>query len=190
MARAPHPYKPLPASGHTVAWNLWDGSPACRVDVRWENEGWTAQIDLVPDRATAVLRLSATWALQQMLLFRDMTEPDLWLATDGRGNWGEMNGARIDELAGCTDIDVAGTPFTNSIIVRRLPLETGFSGAIPVAVFDVETLAVSRANVIYTRHAHDAWEYTSMIAGRQSMASIDEYGIVIDEEGVFRRDVS
>lgn len=181
------PYLPVPVDGHSVAWDLWDGSPGCRTDMRWENEGWTAQIDLVPDRVTVVLRLSARWALQQMLLFRDMDEPDLWLATDGNGNWGEMNGARVDELEGCTDIDVAGTPFTNSILIRRLPLEDGFSGAIPVAVFDVETLAVERWNVVYTRHDSRTWEYDSLRAGRRSVASVDDHGLVIDEEGVFRR---
>ena len=42
--------------------------------------------------------------MRQFLLFRDLDEPDLWLATDGTGRWGEMNGAHRPELDGCYDV--------------------------------------------------------------------------------------
>jgi len=83
-------YKAPSASGHQVAWTRWDGSPGSSVDLRWENEGWTAEIGLHADKAVAVVRMSALWVVQQMLLFRDLPEPDLWLATDGHGQWGVM----------------------------------------------------------------------------------------------------
>lgn len=184
----PH-YKAPSSSGHTVAWTTWSGEPASRVDLRWENEGWTAQVDLIADRATAVIRLSASWMVQQMLLFRDMDEPDLWLATDGHGRWGEMNGAHRTELDGCVDIAFARTPFTNSIITHRMPLHVGHTADLHVVSIDVESLMVQSVPARYTRHDVDVWEYTSLAAGRQSTAIVDEYGLVIDEEGIFRRDV-
>ena len=89
---------PLPADGATFSWD-GDGG-ASTVSVRWENEGWTADGTLVQARAQFVLRLSATWKVQQFLLFRDMAEPDLWLGTDRFGQWGEVNGAvRVNKLA-------------------------------------------------------------------------------------------
>lgn len=185
----PH-YKAPPSSGLTVAWTSWDGAPASRVDMRWENEAWTAQVDLVAERATAVIRLSASWMVQQMLLFRDMEEPDLWLATDGHGRWGEMNGAHRTELDGCVDLVLAGTPFTNSIVTHRLPLHIGHTADLHAVTLDVETLAVKSVPVRYTRHGDREWEYTSPTAGRQVVATVDEYGMVIDEEDVFRRDLS
>ena len=158
--------------------------------MRWENEGWTAEVDLHADDATAVFRLSAGWHVQQMLLFRDMTEPDLWLATDGHGRWGEMNGAHRTELDGCIDIDFAGTPFTNSIITHRLPLHVGDTADLHVVCVDVETLAVENRPVRYTRTGESTWEYTSLAAGRQRAASVDEFGFVLDEDEVFRRATS
>lgn len=185
----PH-YKAPSASGLTVAWLDWLGEPSSRVDLRWENEGWTAQVDLIADRATAVIRLSASWMVQQMLLFRDMDEPDLWLATDGHGRWGEMNGAHRTELDGCVDIAFAGTPFTNSIITHRLPLHVGHTADLHIISIDVETLMVESVPARYTRHDDNVWEYTSLTAGRQTTAIVDDYGLVIDEEGVFRRDTN
>lgn len=180
-------YLALPATGVSLRWNRWDGEPAGGVDLRWENEGWTAEARLEADDATVVLRLSAGWQVQQMLLFRDMAEPDLWLATDGHGRWGEMNGAHRTELDGCVDIDLAGTPFTNSIVTHRLPLHVGHTADLHVVCIDVETLAVQNRPVRYTRTGDREWSYTSLATGAEATASVDEHGIVIDEDGAFRR---
>lgn len=180
-------YKAPSSSGHSAAWTMWDGSPASEVSLRWENEGWTAELALHADNAVAVLRLSAQWMVQQMLLFRDMPEPDLWLATDGHGRWGEMNGAHRTELDGCVDLDFANSPFTNSIITHRLPLHVGHTADLHVITIDVETLSVVSVPHRYTRHDDNAWEYTSLLTGQQSAASVDEFGVVIDEHNVFRR---
>lgn len=180
-------YKAPSSSGHSVAWTAWDGSPASNVSLRWENEGWTAEINLLADDAVAVIRMSAQWMIQQMLLFRDLPEPDLWLATDGHGRWGEMNGAHRTELDGCVDIDFANTPFTNSIMTHRLPLHIGHTADIHVITIDVETLGVVSVPYRYTRHDEFAWEYTSLSTGEQHAASVDEFGMVIDEHNAFRR---
>lgn len=175
------------ASGYKATWTRWDGSPGSSVDLRWENEGWTAEIGLHIDDAVAVVRMSASWVVQQLLLFRDLPEPDLWLATDGHGRWGEMNGEHRTELDGCIDIDFAGTPFTNSIITHRLPLHVGHTADLKVITIDVETLGVVSAPHRYTRHDTNAWEYTSLMTGKQHAATVDEFGIVTDEHSAFRR---
>ena len=98
-------------AGHVAAWATWDGDGIETTTLRWENEGWTVSGEVGDaadrERIQYVLRLSATWQVRQFLLFRDLDEPDLWLATDGGGRWGEMNGAHRTELDGCTDIDLA-----------------------------------------------------------------------------------
>ena len=106
-----------------------------------------------------VVRLSATWQVRQFLLFRDLDEPDLWLATDGSGRWGEMNGAHRPELDGCYDIDLACTPFTKSLPIRRLPLHVGDSADLPVVTVDVETLDVRAATHRYVRLDTHRWQF-------------------------------
>ena len=181
-------YKAPSASGHQAAWTRWDGSPGSSVELRWENEGWTAEIGLHADKAVAVVRMSALWVVQQMLLFRDLPEPELWLATDGHGQWGEMNGEHRTELDGCVDIDFAGTPFTNSIITHRLPLQVGHTADLQVITINVETLGVVKTPQRYTRHDEHSWEYTSLLTGDQHAATVDEFGLVLDEHNTFRRD--
>jgi len=180
-------YKAPSSSGHHAAWTRWDGGPGSSSVLRWENEGWTAEITLEADDALAIIRLSASWIVQQMLLFRDMPEPDLWLATDGHGRWGEMNGEHRPELDGCIDIDFAGTPFTNSILTHRLPLHVGHTADLHVITINPETLGVVSTPHRYTRLEESVWEYTSLLTGEQSIATVDDFGFVINEDNVFRR---
>lgn len=180
-------YAPPSASGLDLAWTTWDGTPSSSVSLRWENEGWTAEVNLHLDDATAVIRLSALWKVQQLLLFRDLPDPDLWLATDGHGRWGEMNGAHRTELDGCVDIDFVNTPFTNSVLTHRLPLHVGHTADIPVITINVETLAVVSVPHRYTRIDTHTWEYTSLASGTQQQATVDECGFVVHEHDVFRR---
>lgn len=183
-------YKALPASGHHVEWFTPDDQPASSAVLRWENEGWTAEVALHHDDAVAVFRLSAQWQVQQMLLFRDMTEPDLWLATDGRGRWGEMNGAHRTELDGCVDIDFAGTPFTNSAIIHRLPLHVGDQTDIHVITIDVETLSVVNERQRYWRINEHQWQYHSLRTRQDVTVDVDEFGFVIHEPQSFVRSIS
>lgn len=181
-------YRPIASPGRSFTWLHADGAPSSTASLRWENEGWTCEVRMERDDATAVLRLSAQWRLQQMLLFRDMEEADLWLATDGHGHWGEMNGAHRTELDGCLDVEFANTPFTNSIITHRLPLHIGHSADIQLIAVDVETLGLTRVTHRYTRTAMHTWTYVDLATGDESTAVVDEHGIIVDDSFFLRAD--
>ncbi len=155
--------------------------------ILWENEGFTVSGQVGRERVQYVLRLSPSWQVRQFLLFRDLEEPDLWLATDGGGRWGEMNGAHRTELDGCYDIDLACTPFTNSLPIRRLPLEVGHTAELPVALVHPDTLEVRRVVQRYTRLATHRWAYTNTETGFTVEFDVDQHGIVLDYPGWFRR---
>ena len=180
-------YLPLSASGHKASWTLADSTHLSHVDLLWENEGWTANGVLGSENAHYVIRMSAMWVVQQFLLFRDMDEPDLWLATDGHGRWGEMNGEHRTELDGCIDIDLQGTPFTNSILTHRLPLHVGHSSTQNVITVDTETLGVTVVPQMYTRVDTHRWQYISLAQNKTVEVNVDEFGFVIDEPGAFSR---
>ncbi len=120
------------ADGHDVRWTTWDGDHDEHLTLRWENEAWTATGEVGRERVQYVLRLSPTWRVRQFLLFRDLDEPDLWLATDGHARWGEVNGAHRPELDGCSDIELACSPFPATLPIRRLPLDVGDGAELPV----------------------------------------------------------
>jgi len=178
-------YTALPASGRTVRWAAWDGDDVEVTDLRWENEGWTVSGQVSRERVQYVVRLSATWQVRQFLLFRDLDDPDLWLATDGTARWGEMNGAHRVELDGCYDIDLACTPFTHSLPIRRLPLLVGDSTDVRVVTVDVETLAVQVAGHRYTRLDTHRWRFGH--GDDSTEFDVDEHGLLLDLPGRFRR---
>ena len=113
--------------------------------------------------------------------FRDMAEPDLWLATDGHGRWGEMNGAHRTELDGCVDLRLPCTPFTHALPIHRLPLHDGDSAELPVVTVDVETLDVRPQVQRYTRQSADRWRF------HDNELDVDEHGLVLVEHGRYRR---
>jgi hypothetical protein len=178
-------YTALPASGHTVRWSAWDSDDVEVTELRWENEGWTVSGQVARERVQYVVRLSASWQVRQFLLFRDLDEPDLWLQTNGSARWGEMNGAHRIELDGCYDVDLACTPFTNSLPIRRLPLHVGDSAELPVVTVDVETLAVRPATHRYLRLDTHRWAFAH---DDQSVEfEVDQHGLLLDYPGRFRR---
>lgn len=178
-------YRAFPADGYDTRWTTWDGEHTEHLSLRWENEAWTAAGRVGREQIEYVLRLSPLWQVRQLLLFRDLPEPDLWLGTDGQGRWGEMNGAHRPELDGAHDVALDVTPFTLSLPIRRLPLHVGDEFELPVLVVDVETLAVEPTIVAYRRTDDRAWHIRR--AGTTIEVAVDEYGLVTDVDGEFRR---
>ena len=177
----------FPSDGYTARWRTWDHEHLETLTLRWENEGWTATGEVGREAVTYVLRLSATWKVRQFLLFRDLDEPDLWLGADGTGRWGEINGAHRHDLAGCTDVALAITPFTTSVPIRRLGLAIGDSADVTSALVDVETLGVTPVGHHLERISARRYRRTDLVSGRSSQFDVDEYGLVHDDPDTFRR---
>jgi hypothetical protein len=177
----------FPADGYTARWQTWAEDAFEVLTLRWENEGWTASGDVGRERITYVIRLSPSWQVRQFLLFRDLSDPDLWLATDGHARWGEMNGAHRPELDGCHDIDLACTPFTNTLPIRRLPLHVGDSAQLAVITVDVDTLAVAPAVMRYHRRGERQWHVSDRTHGTELDFGVDEFGLALDVPDHFRR---
>lgn len=188
----------LPFSGFTASWESISGGPdniSEQLLLHFENEAWTIEgiIERTspcaerPESTHYVLRLSATWHLQQMLLFRDLEEPDLWLATDGRGVWGEVNGVQRRELGGCDDIDISTSAITRSLAIRRLETAIGSATDVHSIVVDPETLAITRTRLNYTRLGSRLWSVHRDDGLPSHEFSVDDYGLPLDVPGYFRR---
>ncbi len=178
-------YPAFPADGYAARWETWDGAHAELFTLVWENEAWTASGRVGAADVEYVIRLSPLWQARQLLLFRDLPEPDLWLGTDGHGRWGEVNGAHRPELDGAVDVALAVTPFPHTLPIRRLGLAVGHSVTLPVLTIDVETLGIETVTHTYTRRASHAW---SVAAGDDEVEfAVDAHGVPIDVPGRWRR---
>ena len=196
-------YRALPASGHDVTWtvvnpDLADGGlPHTTVKFRWENEGWTLDCGLGPQRSQVAIRISAQWAFQQVLLFRDLDDPDLWLATDGSGRWGEVNGAHRTDLDGCASVCVIGPPVPQGIAPRQPPSEVAHGAEGKVAIVNPETLSVVPGRMRFERIGEHTWRYSHLSPAQPTIApddkerlvevEVDEFGLVLDEPNQFIR---
>ena len=189
MSGHPNPYQAFSSDGHLARWRPWDDGEGREetLTITWENEAWTVSGAVGKEQVQYVLRISPSWHVRQFLLFRDLDEPDLWLGTDGNGRWGEMNGAHRPELDGCVDIDLACTPFTNTLPIRRLPLHVGHTADITVASVDVETLDIVADHQRYTRLDTHRWRFERLSTGWSQEFEVDEFGLVKDYPTLFRR---
>lgn len=63
----------------------------------------------------------AGWLVRKLMV--DTTDGrSLHLRSDQPGQWATARGVALPEFDGCVDIDLAGTPFTNTLPIRRLGL--------------------------------------------------------------------
>lgn len=178
-------HRAFSADGFSAGWMGIDDGRAEHLSLNWDNEAWTANVHVAHERIDYVLRVSPLWQVRQFLLFRDMEQPDLWLGTDGRGRWGELNGAHRPELDGARDITIAGSPFVHSIPIRRLPLGVGDEAELIVLAIDAETLAVERVSRKYVRLDERRWRVADRAATIEF--DVDDYGIPNDVGDALRR---
>jgi hypothetical protein len=175
---------PFSADGFSARWITALGDEV-GLALRWDNEAWTATVHLSREATDVVYRLSPMWQIRQVMVFRDLDQPDLWLGTDGHGRWGEVNGVHRPELSGAHDIGVAGSPFHHTVAIRRSELLEGSTAPHPTLTIDVETLGVVAADATYTRLGPRRWRVAH---GDDPIEfDVDEHGLPLDVGDRFRR---
>jgi uncharacterized protein len=102
-----------------------------------------------------------------------------------------VDGVKRPDLAGCTDIDIKATPFTNTLPIRRLALRPDEAAGLRVAYFDIPDLRIDAFDQEYTRLDPAVpprrFRYRSVASGFVADLEVDEDGIVIDYSGLWRR---
>ncbi|MEZ5215954.1 MAG: putative glycolipid-binding domain-containing protein [Ilumatobacteraceae bacterium] len=169
-----------------AAWELETGHSEL-VQGAFENEGWTLQCTNTRLDVQYVVRCSPTWQIRQLLLFRDLEEPDLWLATDGGGRWGEMNGAHRTDLDGCSDLSITGSVLSLALPVLRLPLQPGDRAEVHTAEVDTGLLMVLPQHERFHRIEERRWTRESIVSQAMAEWEVDERGLPTDGDGFRRR---
>ena len=116
---------------------------------------------------------------------------DLTLHADGAGHWHDATGASLSSLDGCLDVDIAVTPFTNTLPIRRLALPVGNSEIIDVVYITVPDLQFKPVRQRYTCVEQNAnsrlFRYESLDSSFTALLPVDEDGVVLDYPELFRR---
>ena len=109
----------------------------------------------------------------------------LELESDGAGSW--LHGGRPDpSLEGCTDVDLAGNPFTNAFVTRRVAPEGGANLEVRAAFIEAPALSVRPLVQRYQRLAADRWVYADDEYGRFEFGA-DADGVAVDYEQLAER---
>jgi hypothetical protein len=141
-----------------------------------EAYGLSYQIDCRPDWSVRMLQIEVAGGAS------------LRLVSHGQGGLWEKAGLFVPELAGCVDIDITGTPFTNALPIRRLNLAPGERRIIRVVYVSVPSLRLHAAQQAYTRlDAEGCYLYESVGSGFSVELQTDADGVVIDYPGLFHR---
>jgi hypothetical protein len=93
----------------------------------------------------------------------------------------------LPDLAGCVDVDLGISPSTNTLPIRRLNLEVGESRELTAAWVRFPELTVEPLAQRYTRLAERRYRYESLVSGFTAELEVDDLGLVISYEGIWRR---
>lgn len=187
-----------PLLPRTVRWRPIDGDGLEHLTIAPFDNGSGAAI-----RATATLigsrggtpygvtyriDCSADW---RVLAF-DISTTDarsLAMTSDGMGHWRTEDGIPRPEFDGCIDIDLAGTPFTNTLPIRRLDLSPA-SGAASLTMLYVpfDSFTPCRDGQRYTcLQPGTLYRYEASDRSFTADLPLDEDGLVLDYPTLFRR---
>ena len=177
----------------TVRWAAWSGPGVEHLVLRESEESFMADGIVVGDRGGKPYGLR-----YQIVLRRDWTvviaeiSPaggrPLVLKSDGAGNWTDGEGRPVGELTGCIDIDLAATPFTNTLPIRRLNLAEGEAHDLTVAYVPMPTLLPRAVAQRYTALQPGCrYRYDGIFRNFSAVLEVDGDGLVIDYPETFRR---
>jgi hypothetical protein len=105
---------------------------------------------------------------------RGFEQRALTLERSARGVW-SVNGTADRKLKGCTDVDLACSPSTNTLPIRRLRLVVGASQTIEAAWVRFPELTVTKSAQTYTRLDEFTYLYDSGTFSAE---------LVVDDDGL------
>ena len=106
----------------------------------------------------------------------------LALSADGEGGW-LLGREPLPDLQGALDVDLAVTPATNTLALRRLSLSPGQAAELTVAYVPLGDLAPGPLEQRYERLTEDRYRYSK--PGFSAELVVDEDGVVLSYEGVW-----
>lgn len=183
-----------PLSLKTVRWRPVEGEGLEHLGVRATGSSIHVESVLIGGEAGQAcgihyrIECDADWCVRAFSIASTSGER-LEMLSDGKGHWRLADGTPQPQYDGCFDVDFTGTPFTNTLPIRRLNL-TPSDG-------------ITRLHVLYVLFATfqplaDTQFYTCLDAGRRyryqaaerpfvAELPVDSDGFVVDYPGLFER---
>lgn len=105
----------------------------------------------------------------------------------GDGTW-SLNHMVCPGVAGALDVDLAFSPSTNTLPIRRLAQRIGESANVRAAWVTFPEFTLQPLDQRYTRTAQGIWHYESHGGAFARDLVVDEQGVVIEYPGLWQRE--
>jgi hypothetical protein len=154
-----------------------------------EVDGMVVALVERPIRLHYRIDCDARWTTRRLDVEEAVSGARMTFLSDGGGTWTDGSGRVLDELAGCIDVDIAATPFTNTLPIRRIAFEVGEVRDLRMLWLLVPEVTVRAADQRYTCLEKDATGalYRYQSGSFQADLRVDAAGIVIDYPELWRR---
>ncbi|WP_026378350.1 putative glycolipid-binding domain-containing protein [Agromyces italicus] len=165
-----------------VGWAL-DSTEKCRVDESREGVRIESVIETVFGTCTYGVIADRSWQFRSLTM---RLGPRSLRADYGGAAW-VVNDIVRPDLDVAREVDIAISPLSNSLPIRRLGLAIGESAEITTAYVSVPHLTVATDPQRYTRLAEREYRYESRDSDFVATLAVDAHGLVIDYPGLFVR---
>lgn len=177
--------------GSVFLWRRLDqpGHDSCRLSRSaggWQLRGGAAFLEgSRPCHLAYEVRCDPDWRTRsaRVLGHRGDALVDLRISRGARG-W-KLNGAEHPATKGCVDVDLAFTPATNLIAIRRLRLEVGDRADAPAAWLAFQQLRLRRLPQSYHRVGARRYAYEAPTAGYSGTLDVSRLGSIVRYPGAF-----
>jgi hypothetical protein len=194
-----------------VMWSPWTTPGLEHVRVFSQSDGIVADGLILgvseeePFRVRYEIQCDQRWKLRavHISLLGDVSQPPhlmtdgeagIHLMTDGEGSWTTGRGEALSSLSGCLDVDISVTPFTNTLPIRRLSLQSGESATLSIAYISAPRLQLEvteqRYTCLETTPSGGRYQFESLEQGEVVFTAelpVDQDGLVVDYPELFRR---
>lgn len=134
------------------------------------------------------LKANPDWETQfiQIISRHSNSEQKFRLHRFGKEHW-VSEGQIIHIFDGCTEPDIAVTPFTNSLPINRLKCGKEETSHVKVIYFDLLEKQVRPVQQLYRRLNEKQYHYENIPNDFEADITVDENGFVVDYPPLFTR---
>jgi hypothetical protein len=162
-----------------------DGLERARVEERGDVRVESV-IDSARGRYSYELACEPDWTFRTLHLEALEGQRAFDLERSPDGVW-TLDGEERADLADAVDIDLAASPLTNSLPIRRLDLGVGDEADIVTAYVSFPGLELVPDPQRYTRLDEDVYLYESLDSDFEAEITVDARGFVLEYPGLFER---
>jgi hypothetical protein len=132
-----------------------------------------------------IVRCDARWTVRRLDLETTQGQR-LRLESDGKGHWTDEQRRPLSEFDGCIDIDLAGTPFTNTLPIRRVDPSDSVELSMLFVPFDTFSPIVDEQRYTCVERGR-LYRFEAVDGTFAADLPVDEDGFVLDYPTLFCR---